>query len=52
MNKQTVSLIIPTWNGEQWLNDLLSMLEQQTRVPDEILIVDSGSSDATCAIVK
>ncbi|MCI5162985.1 MAG: glycosyltransferase family 2 protein, partial [Candidatus Electrothrix sp. AX5] len=53
MNKtQTVSLIIPTLNGERWLDDLLSALEQQTLVPDEILLVDSGSTDATLAIAK
>ncbi len=53
MNKnKTISLIIPALNGEQGLDELLSMLEQQTRVPDEILIVDSGSTDAGCAIVR
>ncbi len=48
----TISLIIPTWNGEQWLDSLLFMLERQTLVPDEILLVDSGSNDATCDIIK
>lgn len=45
--RPSVSVIIPTWNGEQWLDELLSMLEQQTLVPDEILVVDSGSLDGT-----
>lgn len=48
----TVSLIIPTWNGGRWIDRLLSMLARQTRVPDEILIVDSGSTDETLAVVK
>ena len=48
----TLSLIIPTRNGGQWLEELLAMLERQTCVPDEILIVDSGSTDATCDIVR
>jgi rhamnosyltransferase len=53
MNKTpTVSLIIPTLNGECWLDDLLSALEQQTLVPDEILLVDSGSTDGTLGIAK
>jgi len=51
-NHPSVSVIIPTWNGEQWLDSLLNKLEQQTLVPDEILVVDSGSSDATCAIAR
>ncbi|MCI5165356.1 MAG: glycosyltransferase, partial [Candidatus Electrothrix sp. GM3_4] len=49
---QTVSLIIPTLNGERWLDDLLLALERQTLLPDEILLVDSGSTDGTLAIVK
>ena len=50
-NRPTVSVIIPTWNGEQWLEKLLTMLEQQTLVPDEIIVVDSGSQDGTCDLV-
>lgn len=50
--KKTVSVIIPTLNGEIWLEDLLSALIRQTLVPDEILLVDSGSTDSTLAIVK
>ena len=49
--RSTVSVIIPTWNGEQWLEKLLTMLERQTLVPDEILVVDSGSQDGTCDLV-
>jgi rhamnosyltransferase len=48
----TVSLIIPTWNGGRWLDSLLAGLARQTLPPDEILIVDSGSSDATLTIVR
>ena len=48
--RPTVSVIIPTWNGEQRLDKLLFMLEHQTLVPDEIIVVDSGSTDATCTI--
>ncbi len=48
----TIALIIPTWNGGRWVNDLLTMLAQQTLVPEEILIVDSGSTDETLAIIR
>jgi rhamnosyltransferase len=50
MKKHSVSVIIPTWNGGKWLEQLLTMLEEQTLVPDEILLVDSGSTDATRSI--
>ncbi|MCI5142293.1 MAG: glycosyltransferase family 2 protein, partial [Candidatus Electrothrix sp. ATG1] len=52
VKKQTVSLIIPTLNGATWLDELLSALEEQTLLPDEILLVDSGSTDATLAIAQ
>lgn len=48
----TVAVIIPTLNGALWLDDLLTGLHGQTRVPDEILVVDSGSTDATCDIAR
>lgn len=50
--RPSVSVIIPTWNGERWLERLLSMLEAQSLVPDEILVVDSGSTDDTLNIVR
>lgn len=47
-----VSVIIPTYNGAPWLDQVLSMLLAQTWPPDEILVVDSGSADATLTIVR
>jgi rhamnosyltransferase len=48
----TVSLIIPTWNGGRWLESLLTALARQTLRPDDILLVDSGSTDNTLAIIR
>ena len=48
----TVSVIIPTFNGEKWLDEVLSMLRQQTLPADETLVVDSGSTDATLEIIR
>ncbi len=48
----SVAVIIPTCNGEPWLEDLLSALEQQTLVPGEILVIDSDSTDATRTIAR
>ena len=52
IDRQSVSVIIPTWNGAQWLEAVLSGLTQQTLVPDEIIVVDSGSTDGTLDIVR
>jgi len=47
-----VAVIIPTRNGGRWLVRLLNMLNRQTFRVDEVLIIDSGSTDATHAIVR
>lgn len=44
---QRISVIIPTLNAADWLDGLLEMLQQQTRKVEEVLLVDSGSSDNT-----
>ena len=42
-----VTLVIRTLNAGPWLAALLPCLAGQRRKPDELLIVDSGSSDGT-----
>lgn len=42
-----LSVIIPTCNAADWLEEQLRVLAGQTRLPDEILVVDSASTDAT-----
>ncbi|HLI43664.1 MAG TPA: glycosyltransferase [Acidimicrobiales bacterium] len=46
-----VSVCIPTYNGERFLREQLDSLLAQTRVPDEILVADDCSSDATLNVV-
>ncbi len=48
----SVAVIIPTLNGAKWLERVFSMLRVQTLCPAEILVLDSGSTDETCDIVK
>src|SRR5262249_41358950 len=47
-----VSVIIPTWEAGAYLPALLARLHEQTLAPDEILVVDSSSTDATVAIAR
>lgn len=42
-----VSVIIPTLNASQYIAPLLTRLAEQTRKPDEVLVVDSESDDDT-----
>ena len=40
-----------TYNGARWLDAQLASIAAQTRLPDELVVTDDGSSDATAAVV-
>ncbi|MHB8416109.1 MAG: glycosyltransferase family 2 protein [Acidiferrobacteraceae bacterium] len=45
--RTTTALIIPTRNSMPYLDEMMAALETQTLVPDEILIVDTASTDGS-----
>ena len=47
-----VSVVIPALNEERHLGQLLSDIQRQSRRPDEVIVVDAGSCDATVRIAK
>lgn len=46
MSQPTVSLVVPIYNVESWLDDCLLSLRAQTYANLEILIVNDGSTDS------
>lgn len=50
--KHRVSIALATFNGEQYLSEQLESLVQQTRKPDELIIVDDCSGDSTLGKVR
>lgn len=48
---QKVSVIIPNFNGMAYLDGVLSSLEGQTFNDFEVILVDNGSDDGSCAFV-
>jgi glycosyltransferase involved in cell wall biosynthesis len=46
----TISLIIPAYNAERFLARALASVFAQSRVPDEIIVIDDGSRDGTAAV--
>jgi glycosyltransferase involved in cell wall biosynthesis len=46
----TISVVIPSLNDADMLSHCLDALAQQTRAPDEIIVVDNGSTDDTAAV--
>jgi GT2 family glycosyltransferase len=45
--KTNVAIIIPNWNGKELLSRCLESVNQQTRKPDMIIVVDNGSVDGS-----
>jgi glycosyltransferase involved in cell wall biosynthesis len=46
-----LSVVMATFEGETYLPEMLESLAAQTRPPDELVVRDDGSSDATVAIL-
>jgi glycosyltransferase involved in cell wall biosynthesis len=48
----TVTVIIPTYNRAELLTQSLDSVLQQTRPPDEVIVVDDGSTDNTAEVLE
>lgn len=48
----TVTVVIPTYNGAHLLRPCLDALAQQTRRPEQTIVVDDGSTDDTPAMLR
>jgi len=46
-----LSVAMATYNGERYLPEMLDSLARQTRLPDELVVRDDGSTDGTLAVV-
>lgn len=46
-----LSVVIPVFNGTPYLPQLLASLLSQERVPDEVIFVDDGSTDASSEMI-
>lgn len=48
----SVSVVLCTYNGERFLQEQLDSIANQTRLPDEVVVGDDGSTDGTLAILE
>jgi glycosyltransferase involved in cell wall biosynthesis len=48
----SLSVAMATYNGETYLPEMLESLGAQTRLPDELVVRDDGSSDGTVAVLE
>jgi glycosyltransferase involved in cell wall biosynthesis len=51
-SRDTISVALCTYNGELFLRQQLASIEQQTRLPDELVVCDDRSKDQTLTIVR
>ena len=49
---ERISVVLATFNGEHYLQEQLDSLAGQTTPPDELIIIDDGSTDATPGILR
>ena len=52
VRKCLISVIIPVYNGQKYLVDALVGVQRQTLPPDEIIMVDDGSTDDSWNLMK
>jgi len=51
MNKK-ISIVMPTFNAELYINESLESISIQKNIEYEVIIVDGGSTDSTLNIIK
>lgn len=52
MNVPTISVVIPAYNRAACLGEALESVLAQTRLPDEIIVADDASTDATRELLQ
>jgi len=52
MTNDKISIVIPCYNGENFLNDCIKSILKQTVKPNEIILIDDGSTDDSLKIAK
>jgi glycosyltransferase involved in cell wall biosynthesis len=50
--KNNLTLIIPNYNNDLYIDDCLKSVVSQTRTPDEVIVIDDASTDNSLNIIK
>ena len=52
MGNNTLSVILPNYNHAKFVGCALMALVAQERAPDEIIVIDDGSTDDSVAVIE
>ena len=52
MRRPTITVAVPAYNAERWIGEALAAVLAQTDPPDEVVVVDDGSTDGTVGEVE
>lgn len=52
MEKSSITVIIPVYNAVPYLAEALESALSQTRPPDEVIVIDDGSTDDSAAVAQ
>ena len=47
-----IAVVIPLFNGEEWIRSTLESVTEQSCAPSEVIVVDDGSTDASPSIAR
>jgi GT2 family glycosyltransferase len=47
-----IAAVIPNWNGRRWLPGCVESLLAQERSPDEVIVIDNGSTDGSLELLE
>ena len=48
----TITVIIPNWNCAPWLEEAIDSLVGQSSPPEQIIVIDDGSTDSSVALLQ
>jgi GT2 family glycosyltransferase len=51
-SQPTISAVVAAYQAEQWIAEALEAILGQTRPPDEVIVVDDGSTDGTAQVLE
>jgi glycosyltransferase involved in cell wall biosynthesis len=51
-SQPTISAVVAAYQAERWIAEALDAILGQTRPPDEVIVVDDGSTDGTAQVLE